>query len=211
MALEFKPFDKIPRLKRAVVVTEKIDGTNAQVYITTGTEEEPLPGALEFYDKYCLDTWAAVGGPFYMFAGSRNRWIHPGDDNYGFAGWVKDNAVALRSLGEGQHFGEWWGRGIGRNYGLTERRFSLFNVHRWNSDNPNRPECCHVVPTLAHSETADVEFEVERLRTFGSVAAPGFMKPEGVVVYHTAARSYFKVTLEKDAEWKGDNRVKDAA
>ena len=26
---------------------------------------------------------------------------------------------------------------------------------------------------------------------------------EGVVLYHTASRGLFKVTLEKDAEWKG--------
>jgi hypothetical protein len=29
------------------------------------------------------------------------------------------------------------------------------------------------------------------------------MKPEGIVVYHTASRSLFKVTLEKDESPKG--------
>jgi hypothetical protein len=31
--LEFVEFQKIPRLKREIVITEKIDGTNAQVFI----------------------------------------------------------------------------------------------------------------------------------------------------------------------------------
>ena len=33
MATEFEPFPKIARMKREQIITEKIDGTNAQVYI----------------------------------------------------------------------------------------------------------------------------------------------------------------------------------
>lgn len=33
-----------------------------------------------------------------------------------------------------------------------------------------------------------------------------FTRPEGVVVWHDAAGHSFKVTLEKDAEWKGKAR-----
>ena len=36
------------------------------------------------------------------------------------------------------------------------------------------------------------------LRDKGSRAAPGFMKPEGIVIYMTQARRLFKVTLEND-------------
>ena len=116
----FRPFPKVPRLMRPVVVTEKIDGTNASVCVyPDGT----------------------------VRAGSRKRWITPEDDNFGFAAWVRDHAEELRGLGEGHHFGEWWGRGIQRGYGLQTRRFSLFNVDRWNADNPP-PACCHVVPVL---------------------------------------------------------------
>lgn len=32
----------------------------------------------------------------------------------------------------------------------------------------------------------------------GSVASPGYMKPEGVVVWHTAANIGFKKTIDKD-------------
>lgn len=48
-----------------------------------------------------------------------------------------------------------------------------------------------------------VAHRVEDLRTNGSKVAPGFMKPEGIIIYHAAARSMFKVTLEKDDEPKG--------
>lgn len=127
---EFVGFPKIARLNREIVVTEKIDGTNAQVEIT----EDGI-----------------------VRAGSRNRYITPEGDNHGFAAWVRDNADDLRRLGPGRHFGEWWGSGIQSGYGLPkgEKRFSLFNVSRWDDDVlneedglPARPRCCGVVPTL---------------------------------------------------------------
>lgn len=171
----FEPFPKIPRLRRTAVITEKLDGTNASVY---------------------------VGDDGLVLAGSRTRWLTPEADNYGFARWVKENEDALRDgLGPGHHFGEWWGQGIQRRYGLTEKRFSLFNVGRWKE----APPLCHVVPVLYEGEfdTAAVDATLARLRDGGSVAAPGFMLPEGVVVYHTASRTLAKVTIEHDGEPKG--------
>ena len=179
----FEPFQKIPRLSREVVITEKIDGTNAQVYITEDGD---------------------------IFAGSRTRWITPGKltDNHGFAAWVEGNKQDLLRLGPGRHFGEWWGQGIQRGYGLKEKRFSLFNVSKW-EDASVRPECCHVVPTLSMGQfsTDAVNAAVEELRKRGSFAAPGFMNPEGIVVYHVALGGYFKKTLEKDDEWKGKSAL----
>ncbi|MGR6999960.1 hypothetical protein ACU686_20760 [Yinghuangia aomiensis] len=104
-------------------------------------------------------------GDFLIRAGSRSRWIHPGDDNYGFASWVRDNAEELAAgLGVGAHYGEWYGRRIQRGYGLTDRAFALFNAARWydqaapdevrHPGNPYRggsapaPRCCRVVPVL---------------------------------------------------------------
>lgn len=167
---DFVEFPKIPRLSREIIVTEKIDGTNAQVHITDdGT----------------------------ILAGSRTRWITPESDNFGFAAWVRDNAEELAKLGPGSHFGEWWGAGIQRRYGLTEKRFSLFNVDRWGVE---RPACCNVVPTLyrGNFDTNAIEDALSGLRTLGSMAAPGFMNPEGVVVFHLAGRVGFKKTLHKD-------------
>lgn len=172
---DFEEFPKIPRLKRDIIITEKIDGTNAQVFIAED-------GTMRF--------------------GSRSRWITPEDDNYGFARWATEHADGLRELGPGRHFGEWWGAGIQRRYGLSEKRFSLFNTGRWTPETV--PSCCHVVPILYQGKfsTAAVDNTLESLRSTGSAAAPGFMQPEGIIVFVAAARSFFKVTLEKDDEPK---------
>lgn len=188
--MEFAEFPKIARLSRDVIVTEKIDGTNAQVFISE-------------YGQ--------------IIAGSRNRWITPHDDNFGFASWVEAHRDELLKLGAGRHFGEWWGQGIQRNYGLSEKRFSLFNVQRWAlyGTEPQRiatadpriekwqdvlPECCGLVPVLYRGlfDTTAVDRAIETLRLTGSAAAPGFMKPEGVVVFHVAGNVGFKKTLVKD-------------
>lgn len=191
--MEFTPFQKIGRLKRTMFVTEKIDGTNAQIVIQ---EQQPLPPTsapplLSWFDLPDDKTYN-------MWAGSRNRFLSLENDNFGFARWVSYNWQELAKLGPGQHFGEWWGQGIQRGYGLTEKRFSLFNTDRW-LINPNRPACCRVVPLIAISEDFScVDAALDRLRMHGSQAAPGFMSAEGVVVYHTGTRSYAKVTLNGD-------------
>lgn len=183
----FEPFPKIGRLKRDCLVTEKIDGSNAQVCIVPddGASGE---GSVAYVDDN------------FIFAGSRNRWLQPGKntDNFGFAGWVKDNAEELVNLGPGRHFGEWWGLGIQRGYGLTERRFSLFNPHKWTDD--VRPSCCSVVPILYQGlfDTWCIDDTINRLQDSGSKARPGFMKPEGVIVWHAATKTYFKRLIEDD-------------
>ena len=187
MTPEFIPFPKIPRLNRMVVVTEKIDGTNAQIHITDDGN---------------------------IIAGSRTRWIKPGDDNFAFALWVENNKEELLKLGPGSHFGEWWGKGIQRGYGMETRKFSLFNTHRW-IDPEMRPSCCDVVPMLyAGDYNQDaIDAALESLRVNGSKAAPGFMDPEGIVVYHTAANQYFKATCKDDNKpkmWKELNGVRAA-
>jgi hypothetical protein len=173
--IPFEPFAKIYRWSREIIITEKIDGTNSQVYV--GEDGE-------------------------VRAGSRNRWLTPDDDNFGLSAWARDHAEELRGLGPGRHFGEWWGQGIQRGYGLAERRFSLFNVSRWGE---SRPACCHVVPVIRRGILTDGEVQaaLDRLRVGGSLAAPGFMRPEGIVIFHTASGYLFKKTLERDEEPKG--------
>lgn len=192
--MEFQEFEKIARLNREVIVTEKIDGTNGQVHIRPAEGSELEMG---------YDTQVDIGGvPHYLRAGSRSRWVlHLGtDDNNGFGRWVHAHAHELSGLGAGAHFGEWWGSGIQRKYGLAEKRWSLFNTSRWATE---RPACCHVVPVLATGVGFGcIDAALEMLRRCGSVAAPGFMKPEGVVVFHTHSRALFKVTLERDEEHK---------
>ena len=175
---DFVKFQKIPRLSRECVITEKIDGTNGCILIMDDGRVQ---------------------------AGSRSRWITPEADNFGFARWVKDHEEELRTgLGVGLHYGEWWGLGIQRKYDQDRKRFSLFNTAKW-SDDATRPACCDCVPVLYSGifTTSAVEGAIAALRQVGSIAAPGFMKPEGVVIYHTAVRMYFKKTLDRDEEPKG--------
>ena len=87
---------------------------------------------------------------------------------------------------------------------MKEKRFSLFNTARWTVANPP-PACCGVVPLLysgIFTSTA-VDDALWALKEHGSAASPGFMRPEGVVVYQTAGRVYFKKTIERDDEPKG--------
>lgn len=176
--MEFTPFPKIARWSRDIIITEKIDGTNAAVVISDDGKE--------------------------IRAQSRTRFIQPGNDNFGFALWVEQNKEALLALGPGHHFGEWWGVGIQRGYDLHERRFSLFNVSRWQAE---RPACCSVVPVLYSGPIGEqpIWLALDKLVDEGSVAAPGYMKPEGIVIFHTHSGALFKKTLEKDDAGKGQN------
>jgi len=189
----FADFPKMARLSRQVIVTEKIDGTNAQILICAGYADK----------KTAIHSWydEETNTDMIMLAASRNRFITPQDDNFGFAKWAKENAESLKLLGEGRHFGEWWGGGIGRAYDFKkgEKIFSLFNTSRW-SDDSVRPGCCSVVPVLYEGifDTAHIETALAELKTWGSVARAGYMRPEGIVCFHAAAGICFKRTIEKD-------------
>lgn len=198
MSEEFVEFPKMARLMREIIITEKLDGTNAQVWISDDLSE--------------------------VRAGSRTRWITPTDDNFGFAAWVEAHREELLTLGPGRHYGEWWGCGIQRNYGLKEKRFSLFNVQRWvlhgaepkpiQTTDPRvvkmqqvLPPCCGLVPVLYRGQFSQwsIDDALYTLRIYGSAAVKGFPKPEGIVVYHVAGNVGFKRTIEKDDEPKTRN------
>ena len=122
------------------------------------------------------------------------------------------NQEELKKLGPGYHHGEWVGSGIQRGYGLSngEKKFFLFNVHRWGIKEA-RPACCECVPILYQSEVntekstqyetiywEGINYEervlnaIELLEKNGSVAFPGFMRPEGIVVWHDRSQQLFK-------------------
>lgn len=173
--MEFESFKKLSRLFRDITITEKIDGTNAQIVVTPEGQ---------------------------VLAGSRNRYVTPEDDNYGFARWVYERSDELRTVfGIGRHYGEWWGAGIQRRYNLTHKKFSLFNTARWRDEAKlTLPEGVDVVPVLYKGkfDVNVIQEQLEKLKTLGSVAAPGFMNPEGIVIYHSASGETFKVTLDGD-------------
>jgi hypothetical protein len=188
---QFQEFKKIPRLSRDIIITEKIDGTNGLIFIDENNN---------------------------IFAGSRNRWLWGSiqdevhNDNHGFAYWVKTNKEELLKLGKGYHYGEFWGKGIQRGYGLEEKRFSLFNVGRWVKDRTQTlkekqeycPECCFVMPILYEGmfNTSIIPSVLDELKIKGSYASPNFMNPEGIIIYHKAGSYYFKKTIENDEKGK---------
>jgi hypothetical protein len=202
----FEEFPKIPRLKREVVITEKIDGTNAQIALVELNGEHTLDAAQ--VDPFCLRIFPGVengASALALYAGSRTRWLDASSkgDNFGFAKWALAHAEELRALGPGRHFGEWYGSGIQRGYGLTEKRFALFNCGRWTAE--TKPACVDVVPIIMRGEHADPDLALCKLQVDGSFAVPGFMNPEGVVVFHSASRQLYKLTIKEDSgKWKTD-------
>jgi hypothetical protein len=211
--MEFCAWPKITRFSKPWQITEKIDGTNAQIAITRETF-----GTLAGYDPHGYavvldnDDIGEDGLPnyeFHLYAGSRNRWLTPDKDNFGFANWVWWNATDLVRLGVGRHYGEWYGKGIQRGYGLDEKRFALFDTTKLCSE----PECCppvkgvETVRVIRYASGSDLSDAVDWCRqemgASGSFQVPGFMNPEGVVLRHTVSGAKFKVLLENDDVPKG--------
>lgn len=160
--MEFQAWPKIPRLvNEKYHFTEKIDGTNACIHIQDGE----------------------IG------CQSRSRVITPEDDNYGFARWVRDNKSELLKLVPGRYFGEWWGQGIQRGYGMDRKVFSLFYYpYEFETD---------VVRRVPKIEAANAEEAVAILKEQGSLAAPGWNRPEGVIQYNELSKSYYKIIMDK--------------
>ncbi len=203
--MEFIEYPKIARWSRDVIITEKIDGTNGQIYI-----RDIMDGQVNDTDE--LTRVLHADRTYAVYAGSKNRWLkaQKGYDNSGFAQWVTSHSgLLVAALGEGRHCGEWWGAGIQRKYGLKEKRFSLFNVTK-HADLPVRSNneqehLLYKVPVLYEGPNRPgiIEQTLLILKAEGSSAAPGFMDPEGIVWWHTAANVGFKKTFENDEKGKG--------
>lgn len=200
--MEFRAWPKTPRLCRDITITEKIDGTNAGIhigvveydYMSSVLDPETLSHVAIITDTERGYRMCRVG------AQSRSRMLTRDQDNAGFAQWVSENAAMLvYDLGPGLHMGEWWGQGIGRGYGMDHKVFSLFNTAKW-AGVGFETEGLDVVPVLYQGVFSiyDIEETLDELRVLGSVAAPGFMRPEGICIYHTALRQVMKYTLDGD-------------
>jgi hypothetical protein len=151
---DFIEWPSIQRLSsETITITEKIDGTCGVIYVSDEGE---------------------------VIAGSRNGWLEDDKpDNFGFRAWVRANESELKHFGAGYHYGEWYGSGIQRRYGLNEKRFASFEW--WNDD---LPSCVKAVPILYQGPWSALLFDetVSSLAFCGSSAVPGFMDPEGIVI-----------------------------
>jgi hypothetical protein len=162
--MEFQSFRSLERVETTVTLTEKIDGTNAQICI-----------------------WQEPSGDMQLMTCSRNRIITPEDDNHGFAKWAYNHKEKLQTfLGEGRHFGEWCGGSIARGYGLKNKCFALFNSARWSEirEKSTIDEICSV-PVLYNDIYYEglINEQMDFLKKEGSQFARGFMNPEGIVIY----------------------------
>ena len=175
--MKFEAYPKTPRFKNmGMTITEKIDGTNAQIIID--------------YDKITV-------------VGSRKRVITPEDDNYGFAKWAYENEEGLVDLlGEGRHYGEWAGLGIQKNpLDLPQKFFFVFNVHRHTAESfekyGDRAPDVRPVPTLYKgdfsSEIINTAHDALILNgTRVPEAGPNAKAPEGIII--SAFGQKFKLT-----------------
>lgn len=183
---EFKGFPKIARLDTlSMTITQKMHGTNAQILITDDGQ---------------------------IFSGNRYRWLSIDDDNYGFASFVDRNREELLAkLPVGRHYGEWCGGKINSGEGLKEKTLFLFNHSKF--ANRELPTNVRVIPVLI----SDVGFCEENIFTYvewlkenGSLAVPGFMKIEGIVIEIKAAYGdpmYLKYVFGKEETgWTGVKR-----
>lgn len=192
---DFIPFPKIENIvKLKMSVTQKIHGSNAQIYITRHIDDD-------------------FGAHWEIKAGSRTRWLTCDDDNYGFGKWVHDNQIELINvLGEGRHYGEWCGKGINAGEGLSTKVFVLFDWWKYSDKEkyPYHPFISdtlrlRVVPVLY---TGDFSYEIidelmRDLKITGSrLTPPGwYMKPEGIVIDINGVK-YKKVFDNEEIAWK---------
>lgn len=177
---DFKNFGKIQNIdKLDMSITQKLHGSNAQVYIYRDDNDE-----------------------LKIKAGSRNRWVTPEKDNFGFAKFVYDNKEEFISkLGEGRHFGEWCGPGINSGEGLKEKQLFLFNWRRWSSvELPPKVFCVPVLYTGKFSWN-EIDLAMENLKLFGSKLVQDFKKPEGIVV-EIGGQLYKKTFDVETVAWK---------
>jgi len=201
--LVFEAWPKIPRWSNeTVTITEKIDGTNAAVII--------LPYDTDHSDLintgYAVRVEHVTNSEGVTFATqSRKRFIKPGKDtdNAGFAAWAWESQdVLVDLLGYGKHYGEWWGRGIQRGYDQEGKKFSLFRPWRYEhlaltDEIPG----LGVVPTLYSGGAGGLlttSLILATLEKEGSKAAPGYMRPEGIIIQSALTQSTYKAFVDDD-------------
>lgn len=190
--VEFKTWPKIPRIKGLpVVITEKIDGTNACVIVENGE----VVGCQSRNN---------------LLAHNNTGELTIYQDNMGFAQWVLRNKESLKDLGDGHHYGEWAGPGIQNNpHKLGAKRFFLFNTGRWN--NENKPHVCDVVPVL-HRGSYDVTIINDTMSELECGFNIGQLCPntgpstysfaEGIIIYFESLNTYAKHTLKSpEGKW----------
>lgn len=200
----FKRWPSTPPLFGHATLTEKIDGHTVGIHVEL-IKRNPQTRAVLIREGDVMEMNREGQAAFYrVWVQSRNRYLTPQRDVAGVAAWAQANAAGLAmTLGPGRHFGEWWGYKICRTYGLPkgDRRFSLFNTQRWSGIDGSQVPGLYAVPVLwagvLSPDLGAVTENIEKLRAGGSVAVPGYMYPEGTVLWHHEADTMLEHTFER--------------
>jgi len=216
MTHEFTGWPKIARLNREVICSEKLDGTNSQVKILE--DGTLLIGSRTRWitpqdDHFGFAKWVmeheqeirtlGPGSHFGEWWGSgiqRGYGCAQGERHFSLfnvSRWNEERFNALederiareqQKLAPFRRTVELAGQPATRAFEIARKPFVT------------PPTCCEVVPVLyvGPLDTRVVTNIVRDLSIDGSHAKEGFMRPEGIIVYHTAVGLPFKVTLDGD-------------
>lgn len=192
--MEFKAFEKIQRYEKGyATITEKIDGTNACIAFD-------LHRNLTVQSRKRIITPVALDGN--------------GADNYGFAHYARTHEYDLwKFFGPGRHYGEWFGTGINRGYGMLERVFAPFNTGLFSRERveAEAPEGVSFTPVMWEGLLTDlnvgVEYVMNELAEFGSFTKEGAgWAAEGAMIFSNQF-GYLKVPFEGAHKWELPVRV----
>lgn len=165
-------FPKIPRLQKVnVVITEKLDGTNAVIWLSPDKSE--------------------------MKVGSRNRWVGDSklEDNSGFYQFCQENKEYLMRLHPGFNYGEFMGPKIqGNRYELEKKELYLFDTRR--AGEFEDTNTIKVVPHLMTTPLDDLPEHLSKYNNMKSTLNPK-ANAEGVMLYFTELNKYIKVIYDK--------------
>jgi len=183
-------FKRYPRIKRSLglgnmLITEKIDGTNAMFVIEDkkltllGTHRRQL---LMIGDPKLIEHYQHIPDLEYRESLMAEE---PRRAHFGFVGWCEDHKEELESIGDGVYYGEWVTpevKGCQRYPYEGPPKLFLFCPQRWPEQRP-QPACLDLVPTLYRGP-----FNEEMIQTVideldgDSVAFPGSDNPEGIII-----------------------------
>ena len=188
----YPKYPKTHRLENInCIISEKVDGTNGLIHGIYDSKTE------SFKVKF----------------GSRTRYLNPevkDGDNFGFASFYLPYKKLFKKLFNSlreEHsdlcdikiYGEWFGKGIQRGYGLENKYFMPFNkyyaafLQQGSIPNIIEPyifcECKYNI-----QESLDA---MSLLRANGSYLIPGYDNPEGIIINFRDLDIRFKETINK--------------
>ena len=183
--VNYNSFPSIERLENIYcIISEKIDGTNSLIEINETN----------------------------VRFGSRNRYISFSDDNAGFANFFKDYEARFEDAAKDittdesyplRIYGEWFGCGIQRGYGLKDKFFMPFNS--FYSEKLIEYQVPNVIaPNIMYTGKFSMEVVdtcMQQLKLNGSGVVKDYKQPEGIVIFFPKYNFRLKETFD-GAKWK---------